>query len=80
MHTDFGLPELMLVGLIALFWGLLLVLPACLVCRKAGYPAWLGAAAILPVGNILLLLFFAFAKWPIEDQVEALHGRLAGGA
>ena len=79
MHSSFHLPVLVMMVLVPVVLALLLVLPACLVCRKAGYPVWLGAAAIFPVANILLLLFLAFAKWPIEDQVETLRGRLAGG-
>jgi hypothetical protein len=78
MMGSFGLPELVLIGFIALFGGVLLLLPACLVCRKAGYPAWLGVGAILPLANILLLCFLGFAKWPVEHEVEALRGRLAG--
>jgi hypothetical protein len=53
-------------------FALIVVVPACLVCRKAGYPAWLGVAAILPVANIVLLCFLAFSKWPLEQRLEEL--------
>jgi energy-converting hydrogenase Eha subunit B len=64
-----GLPELLLIAVIAV----VAVLPASRICAKAGYPAWLGALAILPVANVVLAFFLAFSRWPIERQVEALQ-------
>jgi hypothetical protein len=52
---------------------ILVVLPATRICAKAGYPAWLGALALLPVLNVVLAFFLAFAKWPIERQLELGH-------
>ena len=77
MFHSIGVPELFLLVLI-LFWVALVLLPACRICRKAGYPAWLGAGAILPVLNILLLFFIGFAKWPIERELELLRGHPTG--
>jgi len=64
-----GLPELVLVLMISI----VLILPASRVCSKAGYPAWLGVAVLIPGGSVLLLFFMAFVKWPIETQLEALR-------
>jgi len=64
-----GLPELVIITVLAV----LVVLPASRICVKAGYPAWLGALAILPVLNAVLGLLLAFAKWPIEQELEAVN-------
>ncbi|MDD5563030.1 MAG: hypothetical protein PHQ91_04890 [Thermoanaerobaculaceae bacterium] len=76
MFGHLGFPEVALICLTALFVGLLFLLPACLVCRKAGYPAWLGVAAIVPVANILLLWFLALAKWPVDRGMGDLRRSL----
>jgi hypothetical protein len=64
---NIGLPELLIVLVIV---GVT-VLPASRICAKAGYPAWRGVVAIVPVANIVLVFFLAFVKWPIERQLEA---------
>jgi hypothetical protein len=72
MSSAFGLPELVLILgilLIAVLW----VVPASRICAKAGYSPWLGVLALLPVANVVLALFLAFARWPIEKQLEALR-------
>jgi hypothetical protein len=66
---NFGLPEfLILVVIVGVS-----VVPAARICTKAGYPAWLGAVAIVPVLNVILAFFLAFAKWPIEKQLESFQ-------
>jgi len=55
-----GLPELIVLLLIAL----LLVWPMWRICTKAGFPGPLGLLAAVPVLNLALLLFLAFAEWP----------------
>lgn len=42
----------------------IVVLPMWRICAKAGYPGWIGLAALVPFLNILLLFFLAFADWP----------------
>ena len=44
--------------------------------KKAGYPQWLGFAMLVPVLNIGLLIWFAFAEWPIETRLTRVE---AGG-
>lgn len=65
--------ELLVISSISLFMGVFSLIPACLICRKAGYTAWLGVVAIIPVLAILLAYFLAFAAWPIELQLKTLH-------
>jgi len=38
------------------------------ICAKAGFSPWWGVAAPIPVANLALLLFLAFAKWPSENR------------
>ena len=45
------------------------LLPACRICLKAGYPSWVGIFAIVPVLDLLLLWFFAFSEWPLEKRL-----------
>ena len=70
----FILPFALVVGLAVL------VVPACLVCRKAGYIPWLGVLAIVPLVNLLFLYFVALAQWPVERELESLRSRIASGA
>jgi hypothetical protein len=38
--------------------------PAARICRRAGFSAWLGILAVVPVANLLLLWFLATVPWP----------------
>jgi hypothetical protein len=60
-----GIPELLTVG----YWLLLLVVPiwpTARICRRMGFSPWLAALVIVPVGNLVLLWFLAYAPWPAE--------------
>ena len=46
----------------------LVLVPIWRICAKAGYPGWLGLLALVPVANLLLLYFLAFAEWPLERR------------
>jgi hypothetical protein len=37
-------------------------------CSRLGYSSWFGLAMLVPLANIFLLYFLAFAKWPVEQQ------------
>jgi hypothetical protein len=47
------------------------------ICSKAGYPGALGLLALVPLANFILILYLAFARWPILDELDAYR---AGGA
>ena len=55
-----GVPELLILFLIVVP----LVIPACLICRKAGYSPWLGLVSIVPFTCFILIWFLALASWP----------------
>ena len=35
---------------------------------KAGFNAWLGILMLIPIANLIMFLYFAFAEWPIHRQ------------
>ncbi len=51
----------LIVGIVAVvaFWR---------ICAKAGFPGWYGIAVVVPMVNVLLVLFLAFAEWPLERE------------
>jgi hypothetical protein len=53
---------LLLILLVIFVW------PWWKIFKKAGYPGWFGLGMFVPLLNLILLFYFAFAEWPI------LHG------
>jgi len=58
-----GVPEVVLIFAIVSM-GLVLVWPAGRICSRIGFSPWLGILAVVPVVNVLLLWYVAFAPWP----------------
>jgi len=54
----------------------LMVWVYCRIFSKAGYSWALGLLSVVPVANVIILVFLAFANWPIEQQLSQLQGRL----
>jgi hypothetical protein len=44
--------------------------PFCLIFKKAGYPFIMGITMLVPLLNIVMLFFLAFARWPIEERLQ----------
>lgn len=44
------------------------VIPVWRICQRAGYPGLLGVLILIPVLNLVLLYFLAFADWPAEKN------------
>jgi len=42
--------------------------PAVKILRKAGYSGWWSLLLLVPVGNIVAIWIFAFARWPNLPQ------------
>jgi hypothetical protein len=61
---------LVMVGLAVFIWGTIF--------KKAGYSFWFGLLMLVPIGNLIWLLIFAFSKWPIEQELEHYRGQLGG--
>ena len=56
--------------LLMLLFGVLFVVPAARICSRVGFSPWLGLLALLPVANLGLLRFVAFAAWPAHSVRE----------
>ena len=52
--------------------GVLVIVPVWRICTKVGYSGWLSLLVCVPIANLLLLYFLAFAEWPLERQVSAV--------
>ena len=64
-----------LVGLIATA---VTILVYCKIFSKAGYHWAMGLIALVPLGNLILLLILAFGQWPIHRELQALrHTQMA---
>jgi len=48
------------------------------IAAKAGYAGALSLLMLIPVFNFIVLLIFAFGKWPLEEQLVAARGYGAG--
>ena len=57
-----GSPWMMLVVAV------LVVVPVWRICTKAGYSGWLSLLILVPIVNLVLLYFLAFAEWPLERR------------
>lgn len=45
---------------------IVVVIPVWRICQRAGYPGWLGVLMLIPMVNLALLYFIAFANWPAD--------------
>jgi hypothetical protein len=63
-----GIPEILLIMILLLVPNILLILAWWRIFTKAGHPGVIGVAMAIPVLNLGILLWFAFSKWPIENQ------------
>ena len=44
----------------------IVVVPVWRICRRTGCPGWLGLLMLVPMVNLVLLYFIAFADWPAD--------------
>jgi hypothetical protein len=64
-----GIPELAVLAiwpfaLAAIAW------PAARILSRIGFSPWLSLLALIPVGNLVLPWFVAYARWPGEDGLR----------
>ena len=58
-------------GLIVILLAVLItIVPFWRIFSKAGYSGWLSILMLIPLVNLILLFYFAFAKWPIQREIE----------
>ena len=66
-----GAPGVMELGVIALFclmWvvgALVTVIPFWKICTKAGFAGALSLLMLVPIANVVLPFYIAFAQWPV---------------
>ncbi|SFR44427.1 hypothetical protein SAMN05216203_0373 [Marinobacter daqiaonensis] len=53
-----------------LVMAVLVVVPVWRICQRIGYPGWMAILILIPMVNMVLLYFIAFADWPSNRNVE----------
>ena len=70
-----GVAVMLFVVFISVIVGVLLtVIPFWKICTKAGFPGPLSLLMLVPVANIILPFYIAFADWPRIRELEASSG------
>jgi len=59
-------------GFIGLFIGLIGLMCWGLIIHKMGYSAWFFICFFIPGVNIILMVYVAFAKWPVLKELRKL--------
>lgn len=49
------------------------VLLSCKIFSKAGFSWALGLLILVPIANIIMVFYLAFADWPIQKEVSQLR-------
>ena len=66
----------MILMMFGIFFGLIAVaikaLIFCMICSKAGYSWALGLLILVPIANIILAFYLAFADWPVQKELRSL--------
>ena len=63
MGMSMGFPMMFMMGAI---FGVVGIVAFWRISAKAGFPGWYPFAVVIPMVNLLFILFLAFAEWPIE--------------
>ena len=65
-----GVVELSVVLVCLAVGALLTVLPFWKICSKAGFSGALSLLMLVPIANIILPFYIAFAEWPALEEGE----------
>jgi len=65
-----------LIGLMVVVSNLITILIFCRIFAKAGYHWAFGLLIIVPVANLIVPFFLAFADWPAQKELRELRQRL----
>lgn len=68
VSTGFELVSLLIVGVII---GVFMILPFWMIFSKAGYSGALSLTQLIPLIGLIVLLYLAFAEWPIHKKMKA---------
>lgn len=77
MNNQFGLAELVIilfmllvfVGMIVIYWRII---------SKTGNTGALSLLLLVPIVNIIFLIWLAFSEWPVEKRVKDLENQQSG--
>ncbi len=72
MRDGMMMGSLMMI-VMCLIVGILTAVAFWRICAKAGFPGWYGVAVVIPMVNLLLVLFLAFAEWPLGRKLSGLR-------
>ena len=65
--------------LILLLSGIIWIVAGLKVLPKAGYSRWFAILLIIPLVNLVMILIFAFADWPVDKELRNYRqGSFAG--
>jgi uncharacterized membrane protein len=65
-----GIPELIIIAIIAFISIVIVILPYWKIYSKAGFSGWLSITMIIPILNIVMLFYLAFANWPVLKNLN----------
>lgn len=71
MLRSIGLPELVIAFTVFAFP--FLVFPFWKIFAKAGYPGIMSLAMLVPLLNVVMLLFLGFSDWPVLRELATLR-------
>ena len=60
-----GPTELILIVIISFFSIAIVIVPYWKIYSKAGFSGWLSITMIIPLINVVMLFYLAFADWPV---------------
>ncbi len=60
-----GTSELVIIAVVSV----IVVLPVWKIFAKAGFPGALSLTQLVPILNVIVLFYVAFAEWPIHRQL-----------
>ncbi|MEN6428327.1 MAG: hypothetical protein ABFE13_23500 [Phycisphaerales bacterium] len=73
-----GVTEMLVIFLIvipfAILGALITVIPFWKICTKAGFPGAMSLLMLVPIANIVLPFYIAFADWPALRQTQGGQG------
>ena len=67
----FGAIFIIFMILFALILTVIQILAFCKIFSKAGYSWALGLLILVPIANIIMFLFLAFADWPVQRELRS---------
>lgn len=65
-----GIPELV----VALFILIVFLVIWYRIYSKSGHSGWLCLLMMIPLVNLITILWFAFSTWPVEKELARLRG------